>query len=957
MKAFHNLLLLITFCVGLTTYVDAQNRFYEHYDYGQEATSVCTKTGGGFLVGSRGNNVPFHIDENGQWVPLWHASTPSSDYIKLLPTDSGYIAGFFDNNTQLQLEKRDLLGNLQWSTTKNYPVGSAAHNRKTRFLEPLNDSTFLLGGRYQENGNSYPQNLLVCFDETGDTLWSWADTSFTEMYDMCPAANGDIWLLYDNHLATWLRRLDANGTVVDSVPVPADNFLHQPNFDDYDRFNRTLVATPDGGMMMVTSHFSVDERISLFRFDANGDTLWTRFHDFNAFDQSPFLTMMPSGNFFVSLTGGFGEDIVVMKFLASGHLISRIEYPHPPVSLTRGEIGDVVLNEMGGVTIAIDKAWFTGDDGISLLSTDSLGNLYDNRIKGRVYDDANSNCTFESSEPRLSNFALTFQGGGSTQYAYTSASGEYQFFADSGSYQISATAPNPYWSAACNTSVVNLNLGNGLGNGQVQTTVVDFPQDAITNCPYLTVDLSAPLLRRCFDSNYHINYCNSGTQAVPGAQVEITFDPFLSVQSSTIPWISQQGNTYIFDVGALAVGDCGNFSVTVYVDCNSTVLGQSHCSEATIGPDTSCIAPHPSWDGAELSAEVKCLNNDSVALRFTNIGAGDMSVPVNFFVVEDDIMIQNSTLQLVSGQTWEQLQPANGSAWYIEGGQTPFYNGYRIPSDFLEGCGVNGNGTFSLGHSNQFPDDDLAPYHSIDCQPNIGAYDPNDKRGIPLGYSGNHYIDSTDRIDYHVRFQNTGSDTAFTIVVRDTLSYFLDPATIVPGAASHPYSFTIQPPNVLEFTFNHILLPDSNVNEPGSHGFIKFAIEQRPGNLPGTLIENQADIYFDFNAPVITNTAFHQIAEEFITVSLEEIALQNTALQLQVAPHPLTDRAIISLIGAPHERWTLELYTIEGRKVESFTSMGNTVEISRGHLAAGVYAMRVKGDGGAVMASGKLVVR
>ena len=118
-------------------------------------------------------------------------------------------------------------------------------------------------------------------------------------------------------------------------------------------------------------------------------------------------------------------------------------------------------------------------------------------------------------------------------------------------------------------------------------------------------------------------------------------------------------------------------------------------------------------------------------------------------------------------------------------------------------------------------------------------------------------------MEYLIRFQNTGTDTAFLVVIRDTISPFLDPATVRPGASSHPYTWSLMNNGSLKFTFENIMLPDSNINEAASHGFIKFKIQQQPENLPGTTIHNQAGIYFDYNAPVITNQTTHKIQDRF----------------------------------------------------------------------------------------------
>jgi len=133
-----------------------------------------------------------------------------------------------------------------------------------------------------------------------------------------------------------------------------------------------------------------------------------------------------------------------------------------------------------------------------------------------------------------------------------------------------------------------------------------------------------------------------------------------------------------------------------------------------------------------------------------------------------------------------------------------------------------------------------------------GAFDPNDKQATPqlspLQVSNGGFI------DYTVRFQNTGTDTAFNIVITDTLNANLEAATLQMTASSHNCKTTVNS-NIVYFEFLNILLPDSNVNEPLSHGFVSFRIQPGSNVAVNSIIPNKAAIYFDYNAPVITNTA------------------------------------------------------------------------------------------------------
>src|SRR5690606_16653903 len=122
-----------------------------------------------------------------------------------------------------------------------------------------------------------------------------------------------------------------------------------------------------------------------------------------------------------------------------------------------------------------------------------------------------------------------------------------------------------------------------------------------------------------------------------------------------------------------------------------------------------------------------------------------------------------------------------------------------------------------------------------------------------------HFISRNQKIDYLIQFQNTGTDTAFTVIIRDTLDTDFNIFSVQSGVSSHPYTFRMYGPRVLEWKFSNILLPDSTTDEPGSHGYVIFSVDQNLNLVNGTELNNTADIYFDFNAPIITNTTSHII--------------------------------------------------------------------------------------------------
>lgn len=255
---------------------------------------------------------------------------------------------------------------------------------------------------------------------------------------------------------------------------------------------------------------------------------------------------------------------------------------------------------------------------------------------------------------------------------------------------------------------------------------------------------------------------------------------------------------------------------------------------------------------------------------------------------------------------------------------------------------------------NQFALADYGPGYDETCDAVIGSFDPNDKAATPEGFGNQHFIERGQEIEYKIRFQNTGTDTAFTVVVRDTLSAFVDPNSVRTGVSSHPFELDFPSENVLRFKFKNILLVDSFTNEPASHGFFTYKIAQKPALPLGSVIKNSAAIFFDYNAPVITNETFHTIGENFLTISTGQVFFEKTSVE--VLPNPMGDRAEIRVKGMENEPLTLRLFTAEGRFLLEKRGLGNSLFIDRTGLPQSLLMFFIEKKNGHRVAAGKVSV-
>ena len=153
------------------------------------------------------------------------------------------------------------------------------------------------------------------------------------------------------------------------------------------------------------------------------------------------------------------------------------------------------------------------------------------------------------------------------------------------------------------------------------------------------------------------------------------------------------------------------------------------------------------------------------------------------------------------------------------------------------------------------------------------SYDPNDKRTYPDREGEDNLTLIEETLDYTIRFQNNGNDTAFHVRIVDELDINLDPMSIRFNSSSHPLSACIMD-HTLMIDFDDILLVDSATNYPASQGYVNFSIDTKDDLPEGTVINNTADIIFDTNLPIVTNSVLNTVVYDFCTDPVSELPAQ-----------------------------------------------------------------------------------
>lgn len=234
------------------------------------------------------------------------------------------------------------------------------------------------------------------------------------------------------------------------------------------------------------------------------------------------------------------------------------------------------------------------------------------------------------------------------------------------------------------------------------------------------------------------------------------------------------------------------------------------------------------------------------------------------------------------------------------------------------------------------------------------AYDPNDKLVSPnrsANYDQNYTLFG-EELEYTVRFQNTGNDTAFTVVIKDYLDEKLDWSTFRPIAASHPFETQLYKDGLIEFRFNNILLPDSTTNEPKSHGFVHYKIKPNEGLEENTILKNTASIFFDFNPPIVTNTTSNVIVSELPKGNKN--ANWQAKEQIKVFPNPFNYNITFTWDNSTAQ-YNIQLYDAHGRAAQQAQAVSSGYEVYVEKLPVGLYFYKVFNQTGSLVSSGKVV--
>jgi len=566
------------------------------------------------------------------------------------------------------------------------------------------------------------------------------------------------------------------------------------------------------------------------------------------------------------------------------------------------------------------------------------------QITGKATLDQNDDCIADPGEPPPQNWNLRLTQGTQFKNVKTNNAGEYQVFVTDGDFSLEFFALNQNFDI-CGQSFRQVSFSGG-GS---QTATEDFVVNPLVDCAMMRTQISASAIRPCSTAHLTIGYRNDGTIMGSDATLDVTLDPALEFVSAQ-PAASISGNIVHFDLGDVPPmynAQWNTVKITVLADC-SLQIGQQVCVGAAVTPDVPCNQA-PTWQGAIIAVDGSCVG-DSAVFKIRNIGNGPQVGPLDFIIAEDQIVLLQGNFNIAPGA--EEIKtvfaPNSMSTYSIAADQEPGSpSADTLVTYSLTNCQGMGGGAPSGNGGNS------GMFSVQACINVVNSYDPNDKNATPLGYGPEHYVRFGTPLDYTIRFQNTGNDTAFRVVLRDTLSGFLDYSKIEALASSHLYEFSQINDSILHISFENIVLPDSATNPEASQGFITFQVYPKPDLPQGTPVDNRAAIYFDQNPPIITNTV-RRVYGEYLIVKTDDPGTQ-AMLEISIAPNPFISETSFQLPeNAPFGPYQLVIFEASGKGLKALPFAGNTCRLRRENLPSGLLFWKIMNEG-KMVASGKIV--
>lgn len=547
-------------------------------------------------------------------------------------------------------------------------------------------------------------------------------------------------------------------------------------------------------------------------------------------------------------------------------------------------------------------------------------------VSGKVFKDFTKDETYSGQEGNYEASWVNFK----SKFNYFSkidSSGNYDLRLGEDDYEISVKTNSDIWELSENVRHLKLNSDKDL-NLPIQPKVI---------CPEMSVNIVTPVLIKCQENKYEVNFKNSGSETATNTYVEVEIDKYLEITQSSIPYEIGDNGKLKFNLGDIAQDSSGQFTFQAFLNCDNTILGQTHCVTAKIYPNETCFEPQECWDGSIIEISGECVN-DTAIIEIKNSGERTIQ-DKTMYVLEDDIMFDSpKTFPLNKNEIKRFTFIPDGKTLRIDVPQSECYPYKSMPSIVIEGCG----GIHEIGHVRTLPQDDEDRFVSINCNESIELVNLPYLKADPKGYGEKQYISDSTEIQYTFVFQ---PDFEHGLYLLDTISEFLNIETFKINSSSHDYDYTL---------FNNGVLKVNVKNQKDvPYGYFQYSITPKRGTLEGSIVKKRGAFFNTLPTPVMSNQIFHTIGYKFIELgTVTYVPSWREKIDVQVYPNPFGQQFFIQ-IQQNSEPLRLQVFNMSGQIILEQTLM-DTHLISTENWDSGHYIFRILEKQNAI-STGKLI--
>jgi uncharacterized repeat protein (TIGR01451 family) len=557
---------------------------------------------------------------------------------------------------------------------------------------------------------------------------------------------------------------------------------------------------------------------------------------------------------------------------------------------------------------------------------------YNSTLCGSIFVDYNGNGIFDSTDTYLSGQYVVIYGNSIQMSVYTDSLGNYTANVPAGTYTIS-------YCPGISGAIVSLPLDSSLYCGVYYNVTVTANQTA---CGYnFAIQYTSVQVEGTVFVDLNVNgIMDAGEPGIPYQQVA------LGVYSA---YTNSNGQYSIFvPAGTYSIqytpqGAYSGFSLTTpgSISVNAATVGNTYSGNnfgvnvppgitdlsVQLVPHTTVTPGFPAW----YDIYVCNYGVTPVAANVTMI----YDAALNYNYASPAESSHNAVTHTLTWTTGIILPGNCQTIWVTFGADSTL----TLGAPTLEYVSV----TPASGSDNNLSNNTDTIHQIIN-----GSWDPNNKLSVKTNNNDPNMqfisaVNPDQEIIYTVNFQNTGTGTAVNVVVIDQLSSDLDASSFQLMGTSHTCNVSRTGSQVV-YTFSNIMLADSGSNQVGSHGFVTFKANSLNSLAPGTLISDNASIYFDFNQPVITGNThivmFNPLGVDEVNGSLKNIS---------VYPNPVKGSAAIDFSLSSTSEVSLEIMDLSGRVCQKLLdqteSAGQHSITWNTNLQAGIYFVKLEVNG------------